>query len=132
MLMKTLRHATVALLISAVPALGADLPEVTTDGLHLLKHTKLRAVYMKPGANLDEYDKVALLACYVAFNKNWQRDHNDDSITLTDRITDEDMKNIRERLRQVYGDDFSFELTRARPHGLRVMIGVPYEPEEAS
>ncbi len=42
------------------------------------------------------------------------------------------LKNIRERLRQVYGDDFSFELTRARPQGLRVMIGVPYEPEEAS
>ncbi len=40
------------------------------------------------------------------------------------------LKNIRERLRQVYREDFTFELTRARPSGLRVVIGVPFEVEQ--
>jgi len=37
------------------------------------------------------------------------------------------LSNTRERLHQLYGDQSSFELTRARPTGLRVIIGLPYE-----
>ena len=54
----------------------ADLPAVSHDGLHLMQDTKLRAVYMKPGADLSGYDKIALLDTYVAFRKNWKREHN--------------------------------------------------------
>jgi hypothetical protein len=56
----------------------ADLPAASHDGLHLMPDTKLRAVYMKPGADLSQYDKVALLDAYVAFRKHWQREHNED------------------------------------------------------
>ena len=65
-----------SMLLSTSTLAETSLPEVSHDGLHLLKHTKLRAVYMKPGANLDAYDKVALLEAYVAFKKNWQRNQN--------------------------------------------------------
>lgn len=99
------------LLAGAVVAEDA-LPEVSHDGLHLLKNTKLRAVYMKPGANLDEYDKVALLACYVAFNKNWQRNYNDESMDLSDMITDQDMKNIRDNLAKEFNKVFTDVLTK--------------------
>ena len=37
------------------------------------------------------------------------------------------LRNTRERLLQLYGDQCTFELTRARPTGLRVIIGLPYE-----
>jgi LytS/YehU family sensor histidine kinase len=37
------------------------------------------------------------------------------------------LRNTRERLLQLYGDECTFELTRARPTGLRVIIGLPYE-----
>ncbi|MCB1707893.1 MAG: hypothetical protein KDI10_04045, partial [Halioglobus sp.] len=69
MSLKTLLTSAAAVLtmVLATAVIAEDaLPEVSHDGLHLMKHTKLRAVYLKPGANLDQYDKVALLACYVA------------------------------------------------------------------
>jgi len=37
------------------------------------------------------------------------------------------LRNTGERLRQIYGDEYSLELTKARPSGLRVIIGIPYE-----
>ena len=101
----------------ATSALAADaLPEVSHDGLHLLKGTKLRAVYMKPGANLDSYNKVALLACYVAFNKNWQRNYNDESIDLMDRISDQDMKKIRDNLATEFNKVFTEVLSTKGGH----------------
>ena len=113
---KFLRHAVAALmtlLLSTGAMAESSLPEVSHDGLHLMKDTKLRAVYMKPGANLDEYDKVALLACYVAFQKNWQRNYNDQSIDLMNRVTDEDMKNIRDSLATEFNKVFTKVLTEA-------------------
>jgi hypothetical protein len=105
--------AAVLAMVLATTALAADaLPEVSHDGLHLLKDTKLRAVYMKPGANLDAYDKVALLACYVAFNKNWQRNQNDEAIGLSDMITDQDMTRIRTDLATEFNKVFTEVLTK--------------------
>lgn len=74
------------------------LPEQTTDGLKLVKGTKVRAVYMADGADLSQYDKIAMLEPYVAFRKNWKRDHNRDAMTLADRVNDKDMQKIRDRL----------------------------------
>lgn len=37
------------------------------------------------------------------------------------------LRNTGERLRQIYGDEYTLELTKARPSGLRVIIGIPYE-----
>ena len=112
--LKFLRHSIVAgmtLLLSTFAIAESSLPEVSHDGLHLVKDSKLRAVYMKPGANLDEYDKVALLACYVAFQKNWQRNYNDESIDLMNRVTDQDMKNIRDSLAKEFNKVFTKVLT---------------------
>ncbi len=96
-------------------ALKADtaLPEVSHDGLHLMKDTKLRAVYMKPGADLKSYDKVALLAAYVAFNKNWQREQNEEAMDLSDMITDQDMNRIRTDLATEFNKVFTDVLTKA-------------------
>jgi hypothetical protein len=105
--------AVLSILLAATSAVADNaLPEVTHDGLHLLKGTKLRAVYMKPGANLDEYDKVALLACYVAFNKNWQRNYNDQTMDLMNRVTDQDMKTIRDDLAAEFNKVFTEVLTK--------------------
>jgi len=113
---KTLLRNTATVVLSmllATTLLAEDsLPEVSHDGLHLMKGTKLRAVYMKPGANLDEYDKVALLACYVAFQKNWQRDYNDQTLDLMNRVSDQDMKKIRDALAQEFNKIFTEVLTK--------------------
>ena len=112
-ILHTCAAAILSILLAATVSADSSLPEVSHDGLHLLKNTKLRAVYMKPGANLDEYDKVALLACYVAFAKNWQRNYNDQSMDLMDRVTDQDMKNIRDKLAEEFNKVFTDVLTKS-------------------
>jgi Protein of unknown function (DUF3313) len=105
--------AVFSLIFAAALAADTALPEVSHDGLQLMKDTKLRAVYMKPGANLKSYDKVALLATYVAFNKNWQRDQNEEAMDLSDRITDQDMTRIRTELATEFNKVFTDVLTKA-------------------
>ena len=114
--LRQLAAGVVALMLSVTVLADDALPEVSHDGLHLLKHTKLRAVYMKPGANLDEYTKIALLECYVAFAKNWQRDHNDNTVGLMDRITDTEMKQIRDKLSAQFNKVFTKVLSTKGGH----------------
>jgi len=89
------------------------LPETTKDGLVLQHHTKLGAVYLKPGATLDAYDKVKILDCYVAFQKNWQRNYDDNQMGLEGRVTDKDMEAIKTRLAQDFQTVFAKELDKA-------------------
>lgn len=106
----------VAMMFSAIVLAGDALPEVSHDGLHLMKDTKLRTVYMKPGASLDEYTEIALLECYVAFAKNWQRDHNQSTIGLGDRVTDQEMKKIRDKLAAQFNKVFTEVLATKGGH----------------
>ncbi len=114
--------ATCLLLASAI-ALGDDLPPVSHDGLHLMKGTQVKAVYVNPGADLSEYDKVAILDTYVAFRKNWQRDHNRDAVGLGDRVTDEEVKKIREYLAEEFKKVFTDELATKGGHEVVTTAG---------
>ena len=78
------------------------LPERTHDGLVLRKGTEMYAVYERPGADLGEYDKIALIDAYVAFRKNYQKDHNRNVMRPGDRITDDEMNKIRQRLAEEF------------------------------
>ena len=93
----------------------ADFPAVSHDGLHLMPDTKLRAVYMKPGTDLSQYDKVALLDAYVAFSKNWQREHNEDE-PFEMRVSDKDMKEIRDRVAKEFAKEFTKVLSTEGGH----------------
>ena len=79
MLKRALGSMMVVLLLAACATSQqqSGYPPVSTDGLQLLPHTTLAAVYVKPGADLSQFDKLALLDPYVAFAKNWQRDYNE-------------------------------------------------------
>ena len=87
-----------------------ELPQTTTDGLVLLKDTKMRAVYVKPGATLAGYSEIGLLDCYVAFRKNWQRDHNDDVIDLSRKVSAKEMDEIKTKLAELFREEFTKEL----------------------
>jgi hypothetical protein len=97
-------------------AAGDDLPTVTEDGLHRVPNTQVRAAYAKPGADLGEYDKIALLEVYVAFRKNWQRDHNREAIGLEGRVSDKDMQEIRQHLAEEFEKVFIDELSTKGGH----------------
>ncbi len=87
-------------------------PATTPEGMELLNQTRSRIVYAMPGATLDQYTKVALLECYVAFEKDWQRDYNRDA-SFQRRISTEDMERIRKELAAEFLDVFSEVLTEA-------------------
>lgn len=93
----------------------ADLPAVSHDGLHLMPDTKLRAVYMKPGADLSQYDKVKLLDAYVAFRKHWKREHNEDE-PFDMRVSDKDMKKISDRVQKEFAKEFTKVLSTKGGH----------------
>jgi hypothetical protein len=103
-----------ALLVAITPAAQAKkkFPETTDDGLTLVKHTKLRAVYMKPGVSLASYDRVAILDCYVAFKKGFLREYNEGVVLQEDRLTQEDMDRMKQELADEFKKVFTKELTK--------------------
>ena len=52
----------------------SDPPEISHDGLHLLKGHKSSIVYVDPEADFSIYTKYMMLDPYVSFKKNWERD----------------------------------------------------------
>jgi hypothetical protein len=106
-------RALVALMVVAAMPLRAEdeLPKTTHDGLELLSDTKVYAVYARPGASLAPYTKVALLDCYVAFRKDWERDYNRD-VTFDRRVRAEDMERIKSGLAEEFKAVFTDELSK--------------------
>ena len=88
-------------MVVATVAEGAQ-PAVSFDGLERRTVDGLREVYVKPGATLEPYTKVALLECYVAFRKNWQRDYNRSARGAGQRIKQEDMTRIKQEVAQEF------------------------------
>jgi hypothetical protein len=43
-----------------------------------------------PGAKFSQYDRMAVLECYVQFQKNWAREYNQDAIGPDQQVTDAD------------------------------------------
>ena len=98
---------------AAGPAQAADeLPQTTPEGMELLKQTRSRVTYAMPGATLEQYKRVALLDCYVAFAKNWERDYNR-QVSIDRRISAKDMEKIKARLAEEFNKVFTKELTEA-------------------
>lgn len=94
----------------SLPATAADPAPPTQDGLELRSQTKTRVVYAKPGANLSAYDRVAILDCYVEFEKNWQKDYNDSQVGLDGRVTDKDVERMKTDLAAEFKKVFTTEL----------------------
>jgi len=116
-LMKFASIASIAAIFVAVSVSGPvsakdKLPEVDSDGLHLVKDSKVYAAYAKPGADLSAFDKVMLDDCFVSFAKNWQKEYNLDQIGLDGRITDKDAEVIKKRLADEFAKVFTKELTK--------------------
>jgi hypothetical protein len=103
-LTKSLRLAGCSLgLLLAVASLAESAqPAVSFDGLERRNVDGLREVYVRPGATLEPYTKVAILECYVAFRKNWQRDYNRTARGIGQRINQEDMTRIKREVAQEF------------------------------
>ena len=99
-----------ALVLGSVAAAAEPLPETSPEGMVLMKDTKLRIVYAMPGATLDQYTKVILLDCYVAFRKDWQKDKNREAISLSTQVKTSDMEKIKQKVADGFREVFTEEL----------------------
>ena len=100
-------------LMMATSAVAKDkLPEVSSDGLHLLKHSKVRIAYVKPGATFDQFTKVKILDCFVQFKKNYKRDYNMNELGLEGRVNDKEMDEIKQRVAAEFNKVFTEVLTK--------------------
>ena len=72
-------------------AVAAEAPS-TWDGLVLVESKRLDLVYLQQGADFRGYSKVILEPTEVSFRKNWRRDHNSSSRSLSSQISDRDVQ----------------------------------------
>lgn len=108
----TIAFACAAVFCAPVIAKKEELPEVSKDGLHLLKDTKVAVAYAKPGASLEAYDRVMLVDCFVDFKEDWQRDYNLDVVGLDGRVTDKDAEAIKKGLAEEFKKVFTDTLNK--------------------
>ena len=88
-------------------------PQTTKDGLVLKVHTKQRLVWVKPGANFSKYDRVMILDCYVAMQKDWQQNYNANvGADLDAMVTDADVQHIETSLAAEFKKVFTTELQK--------------------
>lgn len=92
------------LLLSGLCFAKEEIPQFTTDGLELVKDSKLALVYVQPGASLSQYSKVYLVDTYVAFKKNWRRNQNR---SYAHKIKASDMERMRSELATMFHKVFS-------------------------
>jgi len=100
-------------LLFAVPVISGaadDLPQTSPEGLELQKDTQARVVYLRPGANLAQYKRVAILDCYVDFAEDWQKDFNRDRRATGSRVTTKDMERIKTGVATEFKKVFTQEL----------------------
>jgi hypothetical protein len=102
-----------ALSLLALPAIAPALdegPQVSADGMQLVRDDKRGAIYVDPGVDWGVYSKVMLDDATVAFRRNWQRDQNRDRM-LSNRVSDSDVKRIKTGLEDLFDEVFIEELS---------------------
>ena len=95
---------TILMAVSCLSMAADELPEVTVDGLHHVKDSKLAVVYAQPGADLSQYRRVYLTDAYVAFKKNWKRSQNRSG---SQRVSASDMEKIKTELASLFREVFT-------------------------
>ncbi|HEX4387715.1 MAG TPA: DUF3313 family protein [Steroidobacteraceae bacterium] len=85
-------------------------PRVSPDGLELKKETDTRLVYLKPDVKLSQYQRVAILDCYVEFSKDWLRDYNNSQRDPSRKIKDSDIQRAKTNLSAQFKKVFTDEL----------------------
>ncbi len=100
------------LLLSTPPGAFAQQQELageTHDGLTLVPDRKIAVAYVDSEADFSVYDKIMILDCYVAFKKDWEKDHTRSSASLS-RISSSDMEKIKADVAELFREVFTEKL----------------------
>lgn len=99
---------SVLLMGTALPMQPAAQGETTSwDGLQLVKSDRFMRVYLQPGADFRPYTKVMLDPTEVAFRKNWVRDYNQSTGTISRQISQDDANRILGQASTGFGTIFA-------------------------
>ncbi|WP_057831808.1 DUF3313 family protein [Colwellia sp. TT2012] len=90
----------------------ANAPQLSPEGMELKKSTRSTIAYKKAGVDFSEYDKVQILPSVVAFKKNWQRDFNRSSSSLSTRVRDKDVMRIKADVAKLFDEVFKEEFSK--------------------
>jgi hypothetical protein len=100
-----LRGAAAAFVLLCSPAVAQTAPD--WDGLVRVDSRRFSAAYLAPGADFSGFTKVMLDPTEVAFRQNWQRDFNRSTSGVSNRITDQEARNILETVQAGFEAEFS-------------------------
>jgi hypothetical protein len=122
--------AIAATIVVAAPI--AAKPPANWDGLVQVKAKRLDLVYLQPGADFRGYTKVILAPPELAFEKDWQRDYNRTTRSLSSRISDGEVQEALKKGAVAVNDIFADAWTKAGytivseagPDVLRVNTGI--------
>jgi len=94
----------------AGPVVAQDLPAATADGLARRNVPGLDVAFIRPGADLSEYDRIRFGPVSVSFRRNFERDA---APGPNKRISETDLQGIRERLGTLLQEEVSRQLAAA-------------------
>jgi Protein of unknown function (DUF3313) len=98
-------------------------PQTTKDGLVLKSQTSSRLVYLKPGASFSKYDRVAILDCFVDFQKGWQQNYNNTVDDPSNMVSDQKVQQMKAWLAAEFKKVF---IARLKKGGYQVVdFGAP-------
>src|SRR5690242_6792875 len=113
----TRHRLSLAAILVATALAGAAIarpsPPPMWDNLVRVDTKKFDAAYILPGADFRPYTKVILEAPEVSFKKDFQRDYNNTTMSLGNRLTDSDMREAMERVRTGFEEVFTEAYTAA-------------------
>jgi len=101
---------SLALLLPGAFAQEQELAGETYDGLTLVPDSIVAVAYVDPDADFSIYDKIIILDCYVAFRKDWEKDHTRSSGSRI-RISSKDIEKIKADVADLFREVFTEKLS---------------------
>jgi hypothetical protein len=115
----TIRLIALAAGFAVLAGCASNKPPVESpDGLVLRPESAFGAVYTKPGASLADYPMMGVVPCEVSFRKNWLRDQNSSRVSLTNRVSQDDVDKIEDALALQCDKYFREALLQPPPYNL--------------
>jgi hypothetical protein len=99
--LRKILSAVLAVAFCVACATESRIPDVTHDGLERVPDSRMALAWKKPGANFDQYTRVGLLECEVAFKRNWKMNHPNVRTRDMDRIK----KALSDEFRKVFSEE---------------------------
>jgi Protein of unknown function (DUF3313) len=90
-------------------AMAAEPPDQIEGGLVRVEKAKLDLVYLLPGANFANYDRVRIDPVDVSFSPNWKP--NESRRSPSQRLTADDIERIRTTVAEEFRKSFERELS---------------------